>query len=64
MRTRLERRARQARVDALLEELAGERREWYRLQASGVRPAGARSVKEDIRRTQDLLRDYVGLHYV
>jgi hypothetical protein len=53
--TRLERRAHQALVDALLEELAGERQEWYRLQAAGVRPAGARHLKEDLLRTQEVL---------
>jgi len=62
--TRLDRRAHQALVEALLEELAGERQQYYRLQAHGVRPAGARAVKEDLRRTRDVLRDYVGLHYV
>ena len=62
--TRLERRAHQALVDALLEELADGRQRYYRLQAYGVRPAGARAVKEDLRRTRDVLRDYVDLHYV
>jgi hypothetical protein len=62
--TRLERKARQILVDALLEELADGRREWYRLQASGVRPAGARDVKEELHRTQSQLRHYVDLHYV
>ena len=62
--TRLERRAHQILVESLLDELAEGRQEYYRLQAFGVRPAGARSVKEDLRRTHDTLRDYVDLHYV
>jgi hypothetical protein len=62
--TRLERRAHQILIDGLLDELADGRRAWYRLQAAGVRPAGARPVKEDLRRTQDRLRHYVDLHYV
>lgn len=62
--TRLERKARQILVDALLDELADGRREWYRLQASGVRPAGARDVKEGLQRTREELLHYVDLHYV
>ena len=57
--TRLERRSHQALVDALLTELADGRREWYRLQVAGVRPAGARAVKEELHRTQARLREHL-----
>lgn len=62
--TRLERRAHQIVVDALLEELADERRELYRRQAFGVSAAGARAVKEELQRAQERLRHYVDQRYV
>ena len=62
--TRLERRARQVLIDALLAEVAEERQTLYRLQASGVQPAGARSVHEDLQRSHELLRQYVDLQNV
>ena len=57
--TRLERKAHQILVDGLLAEVADERQTLYRLQAAGVRPAGARSVHEDLQRTEERLREYV-----
>ena len=58
--TRLERKAHQILVDGLLAELAEERQTLYRLGALGVRPAGARAVHEELRRTEERLREYVG----
>ena len=57
--TRLERRTHQALVDALLAELADGRREWYRLQVAGVRPAGARAVRAEQHRTQARLQAHL-----
>jgi hypothetical protein len=62
--TGMERRAHQALVDALLAEAAEERQTLYRLQAFGVRPAGARAVHEDLRRTVDRIRESVEIHGV
>ena len=57
--TRLERRARQILVDALLEELADGRQELYRRQAFGVQAAGISDMKADLLRTREQLHHYV-----
>jgi hypothetical protein len=53
------RREHQRRVEALLNELATRRRQLYRSMAAGVRQAGLRDAKRDLRVTRDDLRNLV-----
>ena len=50
-----QRRTQQQRVDALLDEIAGRRQRLYVLKAYGVRPAGMRTPKAELRAVRDEL---------
>jgi hypothetical protein len=53
------RRAHQAHVSSLLEELEEQRRQLYRLKAGGVRRAGVAGLKSDLEATRQELLDLV-----
>ena len=51
--THTTRRERQLQVEALLQQLAEQRREMYRLKAGGAQYAGLRDLKHDFHAAQD-----------
>ncbi len=57
---RYDRRLRQYRIERLLGELDARRRDLYRRHAGGVRPAGLRDAKRELRAVRGDLRDAVG----
>jgi hypothetical protein len=57
----LERRARRVAVDALLEELAAERRRLYLRKTYGVRGAGLRDLKGEYESTRRRLAELSGI---
>lgn len=56
----LERSARRAAIDRLLEELAEQRAELYRREAWGVRRAGLRDMESDQESTRRKLASLIG----
>jgi hypothetical protein len=51
------RRDRVAHIDALLDEIAEQRQRLYVLTTYGVRPAGMRGVKQELRETHERLAE-------